>query len=150
MNLRNCMRCTPDILEKLIDSWGKIHNAMVSRLVRELGREETLDVLSRSLEQLGLEDAKGQSAQNALEIADVIIDFESHFGIKGMLVEQHPDRVIREIRYCPWSYFQPESCEVLAAWVKGLCKGLNSNYEYKLTKAVPRGNKVCQWVIRKK
>ncbi len=139
-----------DKLKETIDAWGRVHNRMIEDLVAAMGRERAMDILREGMDRLGHQDAEGQSARNAVEIAEALIDFEKLFGIKGEIIKREPEDFIRRVSYCPWSYFSPEACEVLAIWVRGKCKGLNPGYEYNLIRAIPRGDKICEWRVYKK
>ncbi len=134
----------------LITGWGKIHNTIIAHLSDTLGSQRTRELLEPALRKLGRDGVRDKTADTAVDIARVLMDFEQYFGMEPELVKKHRDHVIREIPSCPWSYFRPESCEVLAAWVQGICEGLNPAYEYLLTKAIPRGDRCCTWEIRRR
>ncbi len=134
----------------LVDSWGAIHNIMISRLVGEHGAEKATSMFADEFREYGRRFGKQHSAESkdAKGIAEVIMNLEQDFGIKGEVLHSEPERVIRQITYCPWSsYFIPESCKVFVPWVEGIVEGINPDYAYKLTKMVPQGDENCQWIV---
>lgn len=139
-----------DTAARLIESWGRLHDVMVSCLIEALGRDKIMEILCARLRRLGTEEVRDQTARDAVAIARVLMDFETCFGMEPVLERAEADHVVRTIPTCPWSYFRPESCDVLAAWVQGICEGLNPNYEYVLTRAIPRGDDCCAWEIRRR
>ena len=136
-------------VRRLVGTWGHIHDAMVSRLEDELGGEGVREVFYGPLWELGRRAAE-QRRQDAEAIGREIMSFEASWDIQGRVVESGPDGFVREVTDCPWSYFHPLSCRVLAWWMEGFCHGLNSQFQYSLEELIPEGDPNCVWAIVRK
>ncbi len=86
-----------DTVAILIDSWGKIHDVMVSSLMESLGRDMTLEILCAGLRKLGKDEMRNRSAENAVEIARVLMEFEGHFGMEPVLSKAEVLQLPQEI-----------------------------------------------------
>jgi len=134
------------LLNDVMDVWGKLHNTMIVHLLQVVGEEQLRQTLYRPLWELGNKAAKRIPA-DAGTIGQTITRFEKNWHIKGKIIENGPNRFVREVRYCPWSYFHPFSCKVLGWYMKGFCQGMNNKCDYELNKLIPEGDAVCLWIV---
>ncbi len=131
---------------RLTTMWGKIHNILVGKLEDELGEEHLRNALYQALWEAGGAAAEGH-LDDAAAIGRQIMTIEESFDIKGRICEDTPHCFVREVTYCPWSYFRPLSCMLFAWWMEGFCYGLNPGFRYRLEKLVPRGDNSCVWSV---
>lgn len=132
----------------LIDLWGGMHNAIFEALGRRFGEQQVKDALYQAVREAGREAAKTVRA-DAIDIGRAIMAVEKLWGIEGSIVEEAPDRFVREVTKCPWSYFKPLGCKVFAWWMEGFCHGSNAAYAYSLERLIPEGQECCRWSVRR-
>jgi len=133
-------------VRQLIALWGTMHDAIIRHVAEECGEGRLKRALYEPLRQLGKAAAQSQAA-TAAEIGRAIMGLETLWEIEGRLVEENPQRFVRQVTYCPWSHFAPLSCRVFGWWVEGLCQGMNSRFVYRLDRLIPEGAQTCQWSI---
>jgi len=133
---------------RLIDLWGRMHSAIVGALTSRLGEEGVAEALRGPVRAAGRE-AAGEPLADAPAIGRAIMAVERLWGIAGRVVHDEPDRFVREVSHCPWSWFAPLGCEVFAWWMEGFVAGSNPAYVYSLEKLIPRGDDVCVWSVRR-
>jgi len=97
----------------LIGLWGRMHNAIFAALGRRFGEEQVKDALYEVVRNVGREAAKTARA-DAIGIGRALMSMERLWGTEGRIVEENPDRFVREVTKCPWSYFKPLGCKVFA------------------------------------
>ncbi|MFW6107353.1 MAG: tRNA (N6-threonylcarbamoyladenosine(37)-N6)-methyltransferase TrmO [bacterium] len=136
-------------VRRLVATWGRIHDAIVSRLGEELGAERVREMLHQPMWELG-QGAAAERRDDAEAIGREIMGFEASWDIEGRVLEAGPERFVREVTDCPWAYFRPLSCRVLAWWMEGFCEGLNERFRYSLEKLIPEGAASCVWQIARK
>jgi hypothetical protein len=133
-------------LNKVIDVWGKVHDTMLVHLSQTLGEEQLRQLLKQPLQELGEQSAE-RGQPDARTIGRAITEFENNWNIEGRILEDSPNRFVREVTYCPWSYFHPLSCRVLGWYMQGFCRGVNPRCNYELKKLMPDGDDVCLWIV---
>lgn len=134
-------------VERLIDMWGRVHNAMIAALEQSVGREGLERALREPMRRAGGE-AAGAGRRTTAEIGRAIMDIERLWGIEGRVVADTPDCFRREVSACPWSYFGALGCEVFAWWMEGFVAASSDACSYRLEKSIPRGDDVCVWSVR--
>ncbi|MFW6164529.1 MAG: tRNA (N6-threonylcarbamoyladenosine(37)-N6)-methyltransferase TrmO [Planctomycetota bacterium] len=136
-------------VRRLVETWGRIHDAMVSAIEAASGTGRVRELLYEPIRELGRRAASGH-AEDAEAIGREILRFEALWDIEGRVVEAGPERFVREVTACPWDYFHPLSCRVLAWWMEGFCEGLNAEFGYSLERLVPEGDACCRWTIARR
>lgn len=131
---------------KIIDMWGAVHDAIITGLAREFTQDKIEKVIGEPLRQAGKENAKDNKS-DARTIGRAILAVESHWNIQGTVLQETPFTFVREVTYCPWAYFKPLSCRVLAWYMEGFCEGINPRCKYRLEKLIPEGDEKCLWSI---
>lgn len=135
--------------EQMLGMWGKVHHALASTLESVLDRQQAEHILRGPMLEAG-RSAADKSRASASEIGRAILAIETLWGIEGRIIEDSPDQFTREVSTCPWSFFTPLGCEVIAWWMEGFVQGSNGEYNYSLDKSIPKGDAVCVWRIQRK
>jgi hypothetical protein len=132
--------------KKIIDIWGKVHNTIFKSLSESMAEDELRSMLYQPLKQLGKESGREING-DASAIGKSIMEIESCWEIQGKVLENSSSKFVRQVNYCPWSYFKPIGCKVLGWYMEGFCEAVNSNCRYELEKLIPAGDDVCVWSI---
>lgn len=131
---------------EVIEIWGKVHNTIFTALTDSIGKEKLKDALYQPLKRLGQQSAQEING-DAQTAGEAIMQIEQYWKIEGRVVESNRSKFVREVSHCPWSYFKPMSCKVLAWYMEGFCEAINPNCRYKLEKLIPEGSDVCIWSV---
>jgi len=123
-----------------------MHDGIMEKLLAGFGPDGVRDLLYRSVRAAGREAAEQQAA-DASAIGRNIMRIEELFDIRGRIIEQTPDRFVREVTECPWSMLRPLSCRFYAWWMEGFVEGLNQEFGYRLEKLIPKGDSTCIWRV---
>ncbi|MDD1744203.1 MAG: L-2-amino-thiazoline-4-carboxylic acid hydrolase [Candidatus Methanoperedens sp.] len=100
---------------------------------------------------LSLSKRMGIDENNATGIAAIIDISNNALQQKGKIITNTTQRVEKEISECPFSGGTGEICaDLLTISSNGICEAINPDYEFLLTKRMCKGDKTCQWVIKKK
>lgn len=132
--------------QKIIDMWRKVHDAIFTNLSGSVGEEKLKDILYQPMKQAGKQGAK-KIKGDADKAGETIMQIERYWNIQGRVIENSRRRFVREVSYCPWSYFNPISCKILGWYMEGFCEAINPNCRYQLEKLVPESENVCLWSI---
>jgi hypothetical protein len=131
---------------KLVALWATLHDTIVGAVEDGLGRRKLREMLYPRLFEAG-EKAAASDPVDAAGVAEQIMRLEHDFDLQGRLLEQGPERVVREVTHCPWSTVRPASCRVFAWWMEGYCQGLNRAFRYRLEQLIPEGAETCVWSV---
>jgi hypothetical protein len=130
----------------LVALWAGVHDTIVGALEDALGADRAREILYWPLFEAG-RSAAAAERRDAAAIAREIMNLEERFGLRGRLLEEGPERTVREVTECPWLGVRPISCRVFAWWMEGFCQGLNPAFRYRLQQLVPEGAATCIWSI---
>ncbi len=133
-------------VRRLTRSWGAIHDTIVRALEDALDEPRVREILYRPMFELGRRDAP-EPKPDAPAIGEEIMKFEASWELKGRVVEERPDRFVREVSYCPWTHLSPMGCKILAWYMEGICRGMNEQFTYRLEQLIPEGAERCVWSI---
>ena len=133
-------------LKRLIRTWGGIHDTIVRSLETAVGEERLKEILYHPVYETGRKEAQGRKA-DARAVGREIMRFERNWALEGRVIEDTPDRFVREVTDCPWSHFSPLGCKIFAWWMQGFCNGLNPRVEYHLETMMPEGKASCVWSV---
>lgn len=134
---------------ELVTMWGKVHHILISRLEDACGQQSLQQILREPMQRAGAQSAD-QTRPDAAAIGRTIVSIEELWNIRGTVRLESSKCFVREVSKCPWSYFTPLGCEVLAWWMEGFFRASNSKYAYSLEKSIPAGDSVCLWSIRRR
>jgi tRNA-Thr(GGU) m(6)t(6)A37 methyltransferase TsaA len=129
-------------IRRLVRFWGVTQNAVIHSLEDALGPERLKQILYRPMYELGREEAP-EAGPDARAIGRGILRLEESWELQGRVVEDRPDRFVREVTTCPWSHMGPLGCRVFAWYMEGLCAGMNEAYSYQLERLIPEGSESC-------
>jgi len=125
-------------------------------LTDKFGSEEALKfirpyLLERGKEMATLAPMLGITGKDAMAIGTFIRVFEEEvLKIEGKVTEASPDKVVAVNTKCILQDCKPEACLQFQSVVDGIIEGINPEYRWRLTKLIPKGDKVCEWVLEKK
>ena len=142
--------------QQALAATGGFYAAAIRAMVDKFGSEEALEVLHAYLKETGKEmgamaPMMGITSKDAIAIASLIHLFEEQvLLVEGKPTEVSPDRVVKEITKCPFQSFAPEFCLSMMSLCEGLCEAINPEYRFTITKFIPRGDPICQWIVEKK
>jgi len=129
------------ILQTLVDRFGsKEAQKMIYPRLKEMGKQ-----MAAMAPQLGI------TGNDASAIAAFIYLLEKQMmKIEGEPTEVSADRVVREITKCPLQSLPVDFCMAYQGVVDGMIEAINPKYKWSLTKLIPRGDPICQWIVEKK
>lgn len=146
MNINQSERSSQDAATRLIAFWAVMHDTIVGAIEDGLGYHGLQEVLYQPLFDAGYRAAVEHPA-DAAQIANEIMRLERDFNLRGRIVEEGPERIVREVTECPWANVRPAGCRVFAWWMEGYCRGLNPAFHYRLTQLIPEGAETCLWSV---
>ena len=130
----------------LVDTWGRMHDGIVEKLQEKFGEERLIQLLRGPIWLAG-RTAASPTEDDARVIGRRIMAVEEEFGVRGEIVKDSRDRFIRSISFCPWMWFRPLSCRLMAWWMEGFVVGMNRAYRYRLCELAPEGAGHCEWEV---
>ena len=143
--------------EQLLVMFKDYVAAFMQALTDKFGSEEALKFIRPYLIKMGKEMAEvappmlGITGKDAIAIGTLIRVFEEEvLKVKGEVTEASPDKVVAVNTACVFQECKPEACLQFQHIVDGMLQGINPEYRWRLTKLIPKGDKVCEWVLEKK
>ncbi|MGA2574080.1 MAG: hypothetical protein ABSF36_07800 [Candidatus Methanomethylicaceae archaeon] len=139
----------------LSQSWIYATNALVDFA----GKERAMEILRPYMRELGMSTALeltkklGIKGRDAASIAAVIEYCNRVANQKGKMLVETPERVEKELTECILVFAnapQDICANALEARSNGICEMINPEYEFRTIKRMCKGDKTCQWVIKKK
>jgi hypothetical protein len=130
--------------------------ATVDTFVRTVGEEKAFKALAPVFRQIGRQDIekvameKHIRGKDALALATYVNFWEEMMGITGKIVEESPDRVVKENYACPLARGPPEACKLLELSINGSAEILTPEFRFEGTHAMTKGDHICRWVIERK
>jgi len=125
-------------------------------LTDKFGSEEALKfirpyLLERGKEMAAMAPMLGITGKDAMAIGTFIRVFEEEIlKVEGKVTEASPDKVVAVNTKCIFQDCKPEACLQFQSVADGIVEGVNPKYRWRLTKLIPKGDKVCEWVLEKK
>ncbi|NVM27855.1 MAG: hypothetical protein HWN65_03345 [Candidatus Helarchaeota archaeon] len=151
----------PDIVldmayEQLLSLTKDIINLFMKALTDKFGSEEALKLIRPYFFEQGKMMANfapllGIKGNDAMAIGTFLRFFEEKImKIKGEVTEVSPDRVVAVNKKCIFKKCIPEACLQFQNIVDGMIEVINPDYVWKMTKLMPKGDDVCEWIVEKK
>jgi len=132
-------------------------DGILKALIDKFGAEETLNIIAPYLHNLGRRVAeaivKSQKdlSSDAIGIASQIHFFEKMMiGVKGEPIEVSPERVVKQVQYCPMMPCSAEFCKSFEPLVNGMIEVISPGYKWTITKLMPVGDEICEWITERK
>ncbi len=142
--------------EQIVTIMGTRDAMILQTLVDKFGAEEAQKMIYPRLKEMGKQMAAmapqmGITGNDATAIATLIHLLEKQMmKIQGEPTEVSADRVVKEITKCPVQGLPVDYCMAFQGVVDGMIEVLNPEYKFTITKLIPRGDPICQWIVDKK
>jgi hypothetical protein len=142
--------------ELAVTNLGMIGSTILKSIVDKFGSKEAQTMIYPRLKEMGKQLAAmapgmGIKGKDAMAIASLIHFSEKQlFKIKGEPIEVAPNRVVKEITRCPLQSCSLDYCLAFQGIADGVIEAINPEYKWTLTKVIPRGDRICQWIVEKK
>jgi hypothetical protein len=135
---------------------GRAAAALLQALVDRFGSEETQKIIYPYLKQMGKEMAAlapevGITGNDALALSAMThLVEEQVLGVVGKPTADSPDRVVKQATRCPFQDFPMDVCRCFQPICDGIAEAINPQYRWVLTKAIPNGDPICEFIWEKK
>jgi len=143
--------------EQLLITLKDFIATFMQALTDKFGSEEALKFIRPYLVKMGKEMTEvgrqmlGIEGKDAIAIGTLNRVFEERIlKVEGKVTEASPDKVVAVNTACVFQDCKPEVCLIFQHLADGQIQGINPEYRMRLTKLIPKGDKVCEWVLEKK
>jgi hypothetical protein len=135
---------------------GRAAAALMQAMVDRFGSEETQKIIYPSLRQLGKEIASvapdlGIKGKDALALSAITHLMEEQvLRVVGKPTEASSDRVVKQVTSCPFQDLPVDVCYAFQPICDGIAEAINPQYRWILTKAIPQGDPICEFIWERK
>jgi len=135
---------------------GRATAVLMQAMVDRFGSEETQKIIYPSLKQLGKEIASlapelGITGKDALALSAITHLMEEQvLRVVGKPIDATPDRVVKQVSACPFQDLPVDVCYAFQPICDGIAEAINPQYRWVLTKAIPKGDPICEFIWEKK
>ena len=135
---------------------GRAAATLMQAMVDRFGSEETQKIIYPSLKQLGKEIASfapelGITGNDALALSAISHLMEEQvLRVVGKPIEASPDRVVKQVTACPFQNLPADFCYAFQPICDGIAEAINPQYRWVLTKLIPKGDPICEFIWEKK
>ena len=142
--------------EQVVTTLGTMSAMILQAIVDKFGSKEAQKMIYPYLKQMGKQMAgmapqMGITGKDAMAIASLIhLSEKQMFRIEGEPTEVSPNKVVKEITKCPLQSLPLDYCLAFQGIVDGIIEGINPDYKWIMSKIIPKGDPVCQWIVQKK
>jgi hypothetical protein len=143
--------------QQLLGTLVSYADAFMRAIVDKLGSREALELVRPYVFDLGKKVGEsapqsGIKGKDAIAIGTLVHTVEQEvLKIEGEIKEASPDKVVKVCTKCALKDCAPETCMQFESLVAGEIDAIApGQYTWKLTKIMPKGDKVCEWVVEKK
>jgi hypothetical protein len=125
-------------------------------LVDRYGSEETYKIIYPYFKQMGKDIAAlapqiGITGKDAIALSAITHVMEEQvIGVVGKPEEVSPDRVVKRATACSLQNYPMDVCRVFYPICDGIAEVINPDYKWYITKAIPKGDPICEFVWEKK
>ena len=129
---------------------------LMQAMVDRFGSEETYRTIYPYFKQMGKEMASlapqvGITGNDALALSAITHVLEEQvLGVEGKPVEASPDRVVKQVTRCPLQNLPMDVCNSFQPICDGIAEVINPQYRWFITKAIPKGDPICEFIWEKK
>ena len=130
--------------------------ALLQALVDRFGSEEAQRIIYPAFKQLGREVAAlapqiGITGNDAVALSAITHVMEEQvLGVVGKPVAESRDRVVKHATSCPLQGLPMDVCRTFQPICDGIAEAINPQYRWVLTKAIPNGDPICEFIWEKK
>jgi hypothetical protein len=142
--------------QQAVSLLGRAAAALLQALVDRFGAEEAHKIAYPYLKQVGREmaalaPAVGITGNDALALSAITHLLEEQvLGVVGKPTAGSPDRVVKQATRCPFQDLPMGVCRCFQPIRDGIGEAINPQYRWVLTKAMPKGDPICESVWEKK
>jgi hypothetical protein len=142
--------------EQVVKAMGTRDAMILQTIVDQFGSEKAQKMIYPRLKEMGkqmvaMAPTMGITGKDAVAIASFIHLFEKQMmKIEGEPTEVSPNRVAKNITKCPLQNLPADFCLAYQGVIDGIIEGINPEYKWTLTKLIPKGDPICQWIVQKK
>ncbi len=135
---------------------GQAAAALMQAMVDRFGPEEAQKIVYPSLKQLGREIASlapdlGITGKDALALSAITHLLEEQvLRVVGKPTDASPERVVKQVTACPFQNLPVDVCYAFQPICDGIAEVINPQYRWILTKAIPNGDPICEFIWEKK
>jgi len=135
---------------------GQAAAMLMQAMVDRFGSEETQKIIYPSLKRLGKEMAAiapslGITGNDALALSALTHLMEEQvLRVVGKPTEASSDRVVKQVSACPFQNLPVDICYSFQPICDGIAEAINPQYRWVLTKAIPKGDPICEFIWEKK
>jgi hypothetical protein len=135
---------------------GRAAAALLQALVDRFGSEEAQKIIYPYFKQLGKEMAAlapplGITGNDALALSAISHVLEEQvLGVVGKPTADSPERVVKHATSCPFQDLPMDVCRTFQPICDGIAEVINPQYRWVLTKAIPNGDPICEFIWEKK
>ena len=130
--------------------------ALLQVLVDKFGSEEAQRMIYPAFKQLGREVAAlapqvGITGNDAVALSAITHLMEEQvLGVVGKPVVESRDRVVKRATSCALQGLPMDVCRTFQPICDGIAEVMNPQYRWVLTKAIPNGDPICEFIWEKK
>ena len=135
---------------------GQAAAMLMQAMVDRFGSEETQKIIYPSLKQLGKEIASlapelGITGNDALTLSALTHLMEEQvLRVVGKPTDASSERVVKQVTACPFQNLPVDVCYAFQPICDGIAEVINPQYRWVLTKAIPKGDPICEFIWEKK
>jgi hypothetical protein len=135
---------------------GQAAAGLMQAMVDRFGSEETQKIIYPSLKQLGKEIASlapelGITGNDAIALSAITHLMEEQvLRVVGKPTDASPDRVVKQVTACPFQNLPVDFCYAFQPICDGIAEVINPQYKWVLTKLIPKGDPICEFIWEKK
>jgi hypothetical protein len=135
---------------------GQAAAALMQAMVDRFGSEETQKIIYPSLKQLGKEIASlapelGITGNDAIALSAITHLMEEQvLRVVGKPTDASPDRVVKQVTTCPFQNLPVDFCYAFQPICDGIAEVINPQYKWVLTKLIPKGDPICEFIWERK
>jgi len=135
---------------------GRAAAMLLQALVDKFGSEEARKIIYPYFKQMGKEMAAlapqlGIRGNDALALSAITHLLEEQvLGVVGKPTADSPDRVVKHATSCPFQNLPMDVCYSFQPICDGIAEAINPQYRWVLTKAIPNGDPICEFIWEKK
>lgn len=135
---------------------GRAAAMLLQAMVDRSGSEETQKIIYPYLKQMGKEMASlapelGITGNDALALSAITHLLEEQvLRVVGKPTDASSDRVVKQVSACPFQNLPIDVCYAFQPICDGIAEAINPQYRWVLTKAIPKGDPICEFIWEKK
>jgi len=150
-------RLSPEVAhQQAVALLGRAAAMLMQAMVDRFGSEETHKIIYPYFKRMGKEMASlapglGITGNDALALSALTHLLEEQvLGVEGKPTDASSDRVVKQVTRCPLQNLPVDVCYSFQPICDGIAEAINPNYRWVLTKAIPKGDPICEFIWEKR